>query len=112
MKRVINLLLVSLIATSAKGQVIEFVKYKAQADVVVHFVDCKQEADVCVWEGPKYAAQQVRGIWFYDDMDPYRVKVYIAKYKHEAEILIYVVDDKWEIETNENYKQLFYEIVD
>ena len=112
MKTIISLLLSSVLALSAKAQVIEFVKYKSEAQVIVHFVENKYEAKACVWEGPRWESKEHMGVWSYDSKDPYRIRVYITKYKHEADMVICVVENKWEIKVDENYKMLFYEEVD
>ena len=109
MKRIINLVLAGLLATSAKGQVIEQVKYKSEAQVIVRFVYNKYQADAIVCKGYKYEAKQKAGIWHYSSNDPYRVRIYVTEYAHEADINIFVALNKWEIKTSDDYNGLFYE---
>lgn len=107
MKQVISLVLSSVLALSAKAQVLEQVEYKHQADVIVRFVYYKYQADAVVYEGKRYEARQQQGVWYYDDKDPYRLKIYVTEYQHEADINIFVALKKWEVEVDGYYNDLF-----
>lgn len=107
MNKFISILVLSVLAIGAKAQVIEQVKYKHQADVIVHFVYYKYQADAVVYEGKRYEARQQQGIWYYDDKDPYRLKIYVTEYQHEADINIFVALKKWEVKVDGYYNNLF-----
>ena len=107
MKKILSILTLSVLAIGAKAQVLEQVKYKHQADVIVRFVYYKYQADAVIYEGKKYEARQQQGIWQYDDKDPYRLKIYVTEYQHEADINIFVALKKWEVEVDGFYNDLF-----
>jgi hypothetical protein len=107
MKKILSILALSVLAIGAKAQVLEQVKYKHQADVIVCFVYYKYQADAVVYEGKRYEARQQQGIWYYDDKDPYRLKIYVTEYQHEADINIFVALKKWEVEVDGFYNDLF-----
>ena len=107
MKKILSILALSVLAIGAKAQVLEHVKYKHQADVTVRFVYYKYQADAVVYEGKRYEARQQQGIWYYDDKDPYRLKIYVTEYQHEADINIFVALKKWEVEVDGFYNNLF-----
>lgn len=107
MKKLLTILVLSVLAIGAKAQVLEQVKYKHQADVIVRFVYYKYQADAVVYEGKKYEARQQQGVWYYDDKDPYRLKIYVTEYAHEADINIFVALKKWEVEVDGYYNDLF-----
>lgn len=107
MKKILSILALSVLAIGAKAQVLEQVKYKHQADVIVRFVYYKYQADAVVYEGKKYEARQQQGVWYYDNKDPYRLKIYVTEYAHEADINIFVALKKWEVEVDGYYNDLF-----
>lgn len=103
----IIVILLGLFSFNSQAQVLEQVKYKHQADVIVYFVYYKYQADAVVYEGKRYEARQQQGIWYYDDKDPYRLKIYVTEYQHEADINIFVALKKWEVEVDGFYNNLF-----
>ena len=107
MKKLLTILALSVLAIGAKAQVLEQVEYKHQADVIVRFVYHKYQADAVVYEGKRYEARQQQGVWYYDDKDPYRLKIYVTEYAHEADINIFVALKKWEVEVDGYYNDLF-----
>ena len=107
MKKILSILALSVLAIGAKAQVLEQVKYKHQADVIVRFVYYKYQADAVVYEGKRYEARQQQGIWYYDNKDPYRLKIYVTEYAHEADINVFVALKKWEVEVDGYYNDLF-----
>jgi len=108
MKKILSILALSVLAIGAKAQVLEQVKYKHQADVIVRFVYNKYQADAVVYEGYKYEARKQAGVWHYSNNDPYRVKIYVTEYAHEADINVFVALNKWEVKTDGYYNELFY----
>lgn len=109
MKTIIKSLLAVLLTTSAKAQVIEFTPYKSEANVIVQFVRYEYQADVNVFEGSRWDSQQHAGVWSYSETDPYRIRVYVTKYAHEADIKVWLTDDRWKVKVGDDYIGLFYE---
>ena len=108
MKKILSILVLGLLAIGAKAQIIEQVKYKHQAQVIVRFVDYKYQADVIVYEGPKYEARKQMGVWYYSSNDPYRTRIYVTKYAHEANINVFVSQNRWEVKVDDTYRNFFF----
>jgi hypothetical protein len=89
------LILFLLLSFSSKAQVVSYVKYKHEADLVVYEVDYKWQADLTYVETMnRFEAKQ--GIWYVSDRKE-GVKLYKAKYKHEADLLIFRVGYRHDI---------------
>jgi hypothetical protein len=83
------LILFLLLSLSSKAQVVSYVKYKHEADLVVYEVDYKWQADICyVITEHKYKAGG--GVWWISE-EKRGIKLYKAKYRHEADILVFKV---------------------
>ena len=89
------LVLFLLLSFTSKAQVVSYVKYKHEADYVVYEVDYKWQADLTYVETMnRYEAKQ--GVWYVSDRKE-GIKLYKAKYKHEADLLIFRVGYRHDI---------------
>ena len=90
---------------TSNAQVINYVDARYQADVNVYFVDWKYQADAVVYETPYISYTKDLGIWFVSSK--WGVKVKEVKYKHQADVLIYITEWRHRVRVNECYKQYF-----
>lgn len=89
------LVLFLILSFTSKAQVVSYVKYKHEADYIVYEVDYKWQADVVyVQTENRYEAKN--GIWYISDRKE-GIKLYKAKYKHEADLLVFRVGYRHDI---------------
>lgn len=89
------LILFLLLSFTSKAQIVSYVKYKHEADLVVYEVDYKWQADIC-YTLSEYRYEAKVGVWYISDRKE-GIKLYKAKYKHEADILVFKVRYKQDI---------------
>ena len=91
----IIVILLGLFSFNSQAQIVSYVKYKHEADLIVYEVDYKWQADICYTIcANRYEAKD--GIWCISDRKE-GIRLYRAKYRHEADILVFRVKYKHEI---------------
>ena len=89
------LILFLLLSFTSKAQIVSYVKYKHEADLIVYEVDYKWQADICYTIcANRYETKN--GVWYISDRKE-GIRLYRAKYRHEADILVFRVKYKHEI---------------
>lgn len=89
------LILFLLLSLTSKAQVVSYVKYKHEADFIVYEVDYKWQSDIC-YNITKHKYQAGGGVWWISDRKE-GIKLYKAKYKHEADLLVFKVNYRQDI---------------
>ena len=104
------IIVLALMSSSLKAQVINWVNYAHQADVKVFFVEHKWQADVVVWYAPSGKARTYGyrpGVWI--ERPQYgkpEIHVWQARYKHQADVKVYVAQHRYEVRVNQKYLNL------
>ena len=106
MKKILIIILL-LFTTQLKSQTITWVNYPHYADIKVFFVEHKWQADIVVWYAPsnKRLIYGYRpGVWIESPKYGYPgLKLWKAKYKHQADFKVYVAQRRYEVRVNNNY---------
>ena len=104
------ILLGALFTLNVKGQVINFVKYPHQADIVVKFVKYRWESDIVIKKVNNRWDANKPGLWYWDDTmynTQYpvynKLNVLITEYSYIADYRVYVTTNRWEIKVNDDY---------
>lgn len=94
-KKILITLLLGILSYNSQAQIVSYVTYKHEADFIVYEVNYKWQADITyVLTDKRYEAKD--GVWCISDRKE-GIKLYRAKYKHEADILVFRVKYKHEI---------------
>ena len=81
------LILFLLLSFTSKAQVVSYVKYKHEADFIVYDVEYKWQSEITYFiTEHRYEAKG--GVWYVSDKKE-GIKLYVTKYKHEADLLIF-----------------------
>ena len=88
-------ILLGLFSFNLQAQIVSYVKYKHEADLIVYEVDYKWQADITyVLVNKRYEAKD--GVWYISDRKE-GIRLYRAKYRHEADVLVFRVKYRHEI---------------
>ena len=101
------IIVLALMSSNLKAQVINWVNDAHQADVKVFFVEHKWQADVVVWYAPsgKVRTYGYRpGVWV--ERGKPEIYVWQARYKHQADVKVYVAQRRYEVRVNQKYLNL------
>lgn len=91
----IIVILLGLFSFNSQAQIVSYVKYKHEADFIVYEADYKWQADIVyVLTDKRYEAKD--GVWFKSDKKD-GIRLYRAKYRHEADLLVFRVKYRHEI---------------
>lgn len=76
-----------LLAVTSKAQVVSYVDKKHEADLIVFDVDYRFQSDI-VYFVTEHRYEAKGGVWYVSDKKE-GIKLYVTKYKHEADLLIF-----------------------
>ena len=94
-KKILFIILLGVLSHNLNAQVVSYVKYKHEADFIVYEADYKWQADIAyVLTDKRYEAKD--GVWFTSDKKD-GIRLYRAKYRHEADLLVFRVKYRHEI---------------
>ena len=95
MKKLLLILGLILFTSNVEAQIVSYVKYKHEADYIVYEVDYKWQSDIAyVQTENRYEAKN--GVWYVSDRKE-GIKLYKAKYRHEADLLVFRVGYRHDI---------------